>query len=108
MFEQEIERYERVRKDYEARIKAKMSPTDYMDWHEVLFSTHSCGIEGNSFTVDDTRILKEQGLAMVPVGRIRSLTVHLVPFPENIRRKIWWLEIRSSAITSSWLPGFLR
>jgi Fic family protein len=45
-----------------------MAPADYMDWNEVLFSAHSCAIEGNSFTVDDTRILKEQGLAMVPVG----------------------------------------
>ena len=26
-------------------------------------------IEGNSFTVDDTRILREQGMAMIPVGR---------------------------------------
>ena len=29
----------------------------------------SCAIEGNSFTVDDTQILREQGVAMVPVGR---------------------------------------
>lgn len=69
MFEEEIKRYESVRRDYERHIVGKMSPTDYMEWHEVLFSCHSCAIEGNSFTVDDTRILKEQGLAMVPVGR---------------------------------------
>ena len=68
MFEQEIKHYEQVRCEYEERIVKKMAPADYMDWHEVLFSTHSCAIEGNSFTVDDTRILKEQGLAMVPVG----------------------------------------
>lgn len=68
MFEQEITRYEEVRHEYESHIKAKMAPEDYMDWHEILFSCHSCAIEGNSFTVDDTRILKEQGLAMVPVG----------------------------------------
>jgi len=68
MFEQEITRYEEVRHEYESRIKAKMAPEDYMDWHEILFSCHSCAIEGNSFTVDDTRILKEEGLAMVPVG----------------------------------------
>lgn len=68
MFEQEIKQYEEVRHEYESHIKAKMSPEDYMDWHEVLFSCYSCAIEGNSFTVDDTRILKEQGLAMVPVG----------------------------------------
>lgn len=69
MFEKEIERYERVRADYERRIVRKMAPADYMDRHEVLFSCHSCAIEGNSFTVDDTRALFEQGLAMVPAGR---------------------------------------
>ena len=68
MFEQEIKHYEEVRCKYEERIVKKMAPTDYMDWHEVLFSTYSCAIEGNSFTLDDTRILKEQGLAMVPIG----------------------------------------
>ncbi len=68
MFEKEIEQYERVRRKYESDIVAKMVPEDYMAWHEVLFSCHSCAIEGNSFTVDDTRILREQGLAMVPSG----------------------------------------
>ena len=99
MFEQEIKHYEEVRCEYEERIIKKMVPSDYMDWHEVLFSTHSCAIEGNSFTVDDTRILKEQGLAMVPVGHsllectemadhfraFRYVTTHLdAPFDEKL------------------------
>ncbi len=102
MFEKGIQRYEVVRSDYEAQIKARMTPADYMDWHEVLFSTHSCGIEGNSFTVDDTRILKEQGLAMVPVGHsllectemadhfraFQYVTSHLdAPFDEQLLRE---------------------
>lgn len=102
MFEHEIELYERVRCEYEQRIVSKMAPADYMDWHEVLFSCHSCAIEGNSFTVDDTRILKEQGLAMVPVGRsllecteiadhfraFRYVTSNLdVPFDESLLRE---------------------
>ena len=69
MFEQEIKQYENVRQQYVDRIVSKMSQADYMDCHEILFSCQSCGIEGNSFTVDDTRILHEQGLAMKPVGR---------------------------------------
>lgn len=69
MFQKEIERYERVRADYEKRIVKKMSAKDYLDWHEVLFSCHSCAIEGNSFTLDDTRVLQEKGLGMIPVGR---------------------------------------
>lgn len=99
MFEQEIKHYEEVRCEYEECIVKKMVPSDYMDWHEVLFSTHSCAIEGNSFTVDDTRILKEQGLAMVPVGHsllectemadhfraFRYVTTHLdAPFNEKL------------------------
>ena len=102
MFEKEIQRYEVVRNEYEAQIKARMTPADYMEWHEVLFSTHSCGIEGNSFTVDDTRILKEQGLAMVPVGHsllectemadhfraFQYVTSHLdAPFDEQLLRE---------------------
>ncbi len=69
MFQKEIERYERVRADYEERIVKRMSSKDYLDWHEVLFSCHSCAIEGNSFTLDDTRVLQEKGLGMVPVGQ---------------------------------------
>lgn len=69
MFQKEIEQYERVRANYEERIVKKMSAKDYLDWHEVLFSCHSCAIEGNSFTLDDTRVLQEKGLGMIPVGR---------------------------------------
>ena len=46
-----------------------MSREQWMEYNEILFSAHSCAIEGNSFTVDDTRILREQGMAMIPVGR---------------------------------------
>ena len=46
-----------------------MGRQQWMEYNEILFSAHSCAIEGNSFTVDDTRILREQGMAMVPVGR---------------------------------------
>ena len=99
MFEQEIKHYEQVRCEYEECIVKKMAPADYMDWNEVLYSAHSCAIEGNSFTVDDTRILKEQGLAMVPVGHsllectemadhfraFRYMTTHLdVAFDEKL------------------------
>ena len=102
MFEREIEHYEQVRSEYERRIVKRMAPADYMDWHEVLFSCHSCAIEGNSFTIEDTRILKEQGLAMVPVGRsllecaemadhfraFRYVVSHLdVPFDEALLRE---------------------
>ena len=69
IFDNEIEEYEAVRKDYQRDIADKMGRQQWMEYNEILFSAHSCAIEGNSFTVDDTRILREQGMAMVPVGR---------------------------------------
>ena len=69
MFEKEIEEYERVRANYQENIADRMSREQWMEYNEILFSAHSCANEGNSFTVDDTRILREQGMAMIPVGR---------------------------------------
>ncbi|MBQ8706403.1 MAG: Fic family protein [Paludibacteraceae bacterium] len=69
MFERETEQYERLRQEYQQKIADRMGRKQWMEYNEVLFSAHSCAIEGNSFTVDDTRILREQGMAMVPVGR---------------------------------------
>lgn len=102
MFQNEVERYERVRAQYEEHIVNRMSSKDYLDWHEVLFSCYSCAIEGNSFTLDDTRVLQEKGLAMVPVGRsllecaevadhfraFRYITTHLdAPFDEALLKE---------------------
>ena len=75
MFEKEIEEYESIRQKYQQKIADRMGEKQWMEYNEVLFSAHSCAIEGNSFTVDDTRILREQGMAMVPVGR-SLLSVH--------------------------------
>ncbi len=69
MFEKEIKEYESLRSEYQQRIADRMNVVDYMEYNEVLFSAHSCAIEGNTFTVEDTRILKEKGLAMVPIGK---------------------------------------
>ncbi len=69
MFEKEIEEYEDVRRVYQEKVADRMGREQWMEYNEILFSAHSCAIEGNSFTVDDTRILREQGMAMIPVGR---------------------------------------
>ena len=69
MFENDIKDYEDIRKEYQEKIADRMSKKEWMEYNEILFSAHSCAIEGNSFTVDDTRILREQGMAMIPVGR---------------------------------------
>lgn len=46
-----------------------MDREEYIKYNEILFSTHSCAIEGNSFSIDDTRDLKEKGLGMIPSGK---------------------------------------
>ena len=69
MFEKEIKEYEDIRQEYQQKIADRMGREQWMEYNEILFSAHSCAIEGNSFTVDDTRILREQGMAMIPVGR---------------------------------------
>lgn len=70
MYKTLIEEYELLRSQYEQLIVSRMNQQDYREHAEVLFSAHSCGIEGNSFTVDDTRSLKELGLGMVlPKGK---------------------------------------
>ncbi len=67
-FDKEIEEYERIRQEYQLKVTSRMGKSQWMEYNEILFSAHSCAIEGNSFTVDDTRILREQGMAMIPVG----------------------------------------
>ena len=69
MFEKEIEEYENIRQAYQEKVADRMGREQWVEYNEILFSAHSCAIEGNSFTVDDTRILREQGMAMIPVGR---------------------------------------
>ena len=69
MYEKEIAEYEEVRREYQEKVAGRMSREQWIEYNEVLFSALSCAIEGNSFTVDDTRMLREQGMAMIPVGR---------------------------------------
>jgi Fic family protein len=69
MFENEIRKYDEVAEAYKQTIIVPMGMEQFRERNEVLFSCHSCGIEGNSFTVDNTRELFEQGLGYYPVGK---------------------------------------
>lgn len=68
-FDTEIKEYEAARQQYQTTIINQMNREEYIKYNEVLFSTYSCAIEGNSFSVDDTRELKEKGLGMIPAGK---------------------------------------
>ena len=69
MFEQEIKRYDQLAQEYLERVVKPMGDMEFRKHSEILFSCHSCGIEGSSFSVDDTRALFEQGLGYYPVGK---------------------------------------
>lgn len=69
LFQQEIATYEALRQQYQAQIAEKMDRQEHAEYSEILFSTHSCAIEGNTFSVDNTRELKEKGLGMIPEGK---------------------------------------
>jgi len=62
MCENEIKEYDSLVKEYQVLVSEKFSKEDFMEYDEILFSAYSCAIDGNSFTVDETRTLKEKGL----------------------------------------------
>ena len=64
-----ISKYNIVLQDYNNQIVSKFDENDFKLYNEILFSAHNCGIEGNTFSVDDTRELKEQQLGNIPVGK---------------------------------------
>lgn len=51
-FEKEIKEYDDLRGRYQSLVVDRMDEKEYFKYNEVLFSTHSCAIEGNSFSVD--------------------------------------------------------
>jgi Fic family protein len=55
--------------EYQRFIVDKFNPQDFVEYNEILFAAHSCAIEGNTFSVNDTRELKEKGLEMIPHGK---------------------------------------
>lgn len=61
--------YDNLVSRYKEIVADKFSPQDFIEYNEILFSAHSCAIEGNSFSVDETRTLKERGLGMIPQGK---------------------------------------
>ncbi len=56
------DKYNTLLKQYKIEVLNKVDASNFKQYNEVLFSAHSCAIEGNSFTIDETRELKEKGL----------------------------------------------
>lgn len=89
MFELENKEFQRLAEEYKTYISDRFSPEDFTEYNEVLFSAHSCGIEGNSFSVDETRALKEHGLGMIPHNKplveAFEMLDHFAAYEEMVR-----------------------
>lgn len=64
-----IKEFDCLAAQYHELISSQFSAEDFREYNEILFSAHNCGIEGNSFSVDETRTLKERGLGMIPTNK---------------------------------------
>lgn len=69
MYEDLIPQYDSLVAEYKEIVADGFSKADFIEYNEILFSAHSCAIEGNSFSIDETRTLKEKGLGMIPHGK---------------------------------------
>lgn len=69
MYEDLEKQYNALLHEYQKCLEKKMAPDDYLQYNEILFSAQSLGIEGNSYTINDTKALKELGLGMVPTNK---------------------------------------
>lgn len=89
MTQNKIEEFNTLAEEYRAFVSDKMSGDDFREYNEILFSCHSCGIEGISFTVDETRTLKEKGLGMIPQGKSLveafEMLDHFAAYEEMVR-----------------------
>ena len=68
MYEDLIPQYDSLVAEYKKIVSDGFSKAEFK-YNEIEFSAHSCAIEGNSFSVDETRALKEKGLGMIPHGK---------------------------------------
>jgi len=84
-----LSRFDALALEYRSYISDRFSVEDFREYNEILFSSHSCGIEGNSFTVDETRALKERGLGMIlqgkPLVEAFEMLDHFQAYEEMIR-----------------------
>ena len=89
MNQNKIEKFDSLVRQYKETVSSRFSVEDYLEYNEILFSCHSCGIEGNTFTVEDTRTLKEKGLGMIPQGKTLleafEMLDHFTAYEEMVR-----------------------
>lgn len=51
MYEEFIPQYDSLVAEYKEIVADRFSKADFIEYNEILFSAHSCAIEGNSFFI---------------------------------------------------------
>ena len=74
MFEQEIAAYEKLRQEYQTEVSDRMNHKEWMEYNEVLFSTHSCAIE---------EAIESGTHTMVAAARWHGYFIYLHPFRDG-------------------------
>jgi Fic family protein len=57
-----LKKYDALVQEYNHTIIESFSITGFREYNEILLSAHSCAVEGNTFTVDEARELREHGI----------------------------------------------
>lgn len=78
MYKELEKEYNRVLGEYKKLISLKMDKSDLALRNEVLISAHSCGIEGNSYSVSDSFALKELELGYIPKSKSLFETMEML------------------------------
>lgn len=78
VFQSSKKRYQELLPVFQEQIENKMAADDLKSFNEILFSCHSCAIEGNSYTVNDSRALYELGLGTVPTGKTLAESMEML------------------------------
>lgn len=92
--------YNELRQEYQRHIVRRMPEEEVALYNEVLFSTHSCGIEGNSYSVNDTKALKELGLGVVPQGKPLVETMEML---DHLHAYEYMASTASTPVTEDYL-----
>lgn len=100
MFEQEENKYKETLKKYKELIWDRMDPKDLSLRNEVLFSAHSCGIEGNSYSVNDSFALKELELGYVPKGKPLVETMEIL---DHFHAYEYMLQTKDELLTEDYI-----
>lgn len=112
--------YDKLLSNYNKIIVSSFDKKDFEKYNEILFSCHSCGIEGNSFSVDDTRELKEKGFAIDLKGKSMleafEISDHFnaysyimenknAPFNESFFKKTHYILMKNTISYKGYKPG---